>query len=587
MKRLQDAESADKQVWKLELPCEVVSLFRSFEQLCCYQRSNIFGLINEDERRLKLAANPRDGSHIQQRIEAYRSLFAPIRRLPAEILLEIFSYYLFGEIVPSKPWYLTKYTVFRPLRLAAVCSFWRHLVMSSPSLWTNATFEGRQYHHGRDIWIREKTAEALCFWMDRVAATPWNLTLVVSHEECERVPHSVPLPPLLRHAAVARLKQLRFKSDIESYDLRRLALPQLESLHMVRTSSISPVLEFRSSIPKLPHLTQLVLANVLSSNSLLDHWPWEQLTHLYIEGVTAMKWFTIVRRCTSLQRACFILSEPDDRVDEGFIGGDMQGPPVSLPFITDLTLNEHILFGYPLREFVAFPALRTLNIFQYWFGYPAWNQPALSTFGSITRLNVVGRRSVQFALTIQRVLEAAPMLEEIKLDVITSNRVMFECFTLGSGGEGEEEKEKRPRLAHLKHLDIHCDLELLHDPEGTVCYPFPTDQLVAMVKSRARKVLGGGTRSTGEEDGVGSTRGTDRGGLLESLVVRFGDVEWFDDVDREVRCRLGLLEEEGWDLGFLTLEKEMRSARSRTSSLLKEPRRYWDGERLGLYTPRR
>ncbi|PPR07872.1 hypothetical protein CVT24_005610 [Panaeolus cyanescens] len=68
---------------------------------------------------------------LQRSIDALRSLSAPIRRLPPELLSEIFTHCLppnpFNKPSPLKA----------PLLLAQVCGFWRDVAIATPQLWAS------------------------------------------------------------------------------------------------------------------------------------------------------------------------------------------------------------------------------------------------------------------------------------------------------------------------------------------------------------------------------------------------------------------------------------------------------------------
>nr|GAT46397.1 predicted protein [Mycena chlorophos] len=76
-------------------------------------------------------------------IEACRSLVAPIRRLPDEILAEILVH------VPRLPNPLLSVTQPHLLRLAAVCSRWRSIVYATPALWQRLTID---LPYTREFW---------------------------------------------------------------------------------------------------------------------------------------------------------------------------------------------------------------------------------------------------------------------------------------------------------------------------------------------------------------------------------------------------------------------------------------------------
>ncbi|KIK69350.1 hypothetical protein GYMLUDRAFT_152449, partial [Collybiopsis luxurians FD-317 M1] len=67
----------------------------------------------------------------QKKAAALRSLFAPIRRLPNELLIHIFDYVC--DNAPNPRWYELSDA---PFSLSAVCSRWRSLCLSHPKMWS-------------------------------------------------------------------------------------------------------------------------------------------------------------------------------------------------------------------------------------------------------------------------------------------------------------------------------------------------------------------------------------------------------------------------------------------------------------------
>ncbi|KAG7446060.1 uncharacterized protein BT62DRAFT_830865, partial [Guyanagaster necrorhizus] len=69
-------------------------------------------------------------------VPTYESLFAPVRRLPFEVLQEIFEQTLYSslnDMFPSSD--INKTVTLTPIRLASVCLYWRGICLASPSLW--------------------------------------------------------------------------------------------------------------------------------------------------------------------------------------------------------------------------------------------------------------------------------------------------------------------------------------------------------------------------------------------------------------------------------------------------------------------
>src|ERR1700761_9225699 len=85
----------------------------------------------------KLAAHR---ARLQRDYDVYCSLSAPVRRLPSEILEEIFAYPDITRVYPSYFANYLKDLAQASLRtLSQVCARWRAIVMGTPALWSTIT----------------------------------------------------------------------------------------------------------------------------------------------------------------------------------------------------------------------------------------------------------------------------------------------------------------------------------------------------------------------------------------------------------------------------------------------------------------
>ncbi|KAK0489938.1 hypothetical protein EDD18DRAFT_1187645 [Armillaria luteobubalina] len=103
-------------------------------------------------------------SHAAAELTKYRSLIAPVKRLPNEILLKIFSLACTNmsdsiDVINDPPWLLSH-----------VCSQWRSFCLSSPCLWSTVAIppmDSKRYH----------VADTLGSCLDRSHGLPLNLYL--------------------------------------------------------------------------------------------------------------------------------------------------------------------------------------------------------------------------------------------------------------------------------------------------------------------------------------------------------------------------------------------------------------------------
>ncbi|KDQ62007.1 hypothetical protein JAAARDRAFT_123034, partial [Jaapia argillacea MUCL 33604] len=89
-------------------------------------------------RRISALEEKRDFT--QSRCTNIISLLAPIRRLPPEIISKIFAHTLGPGLVDP-----LKHPL--PVLLTHVCSYWRHIALSTPTLWSSLSVEPRYDHN--------------------------------------------------------------------------------------------------------------------------------------------------------------------------------------------------------------------------------------------------------------------------------------------------------------------------------------------------------------------------------------------------------------------------------------------------------
>ncbi|KDQ49230.1 hypothetical protein JAAARDRAFT_111790, partial [Jaapia argillacea MUCL 33604] len=123
--------------------------------------------IRELRAQLQMLEERRDVA--QGRCFNLKSLSAPIRRLPSDLLSEIFNHTLqYGSTGPV-------YDPF-PLLLTHVCSYWRHLALSTPTLWSpiRARPTDAQLVYYRALWNH---------FLLHSGTTPLSLFLDFAHVE--------------------------------------------------------------------------------------------------------------------------------------------------------------------------------------------------------------------------------------------------------------------------------------------------------------------------------------------------------------------------------------------------------------------
>lgn len=99
--------------------------------------------------RAKLEEN---SANVRQSLLAHRALISPARRIPPEVLGEVFYHCL------SKTPYITPRDVESPMVLTQVCRYWRAVAMSTPLLWSSLSMNLQKtvcekYRRGCEAWL--------------------------------------------------------------------------------------------------------------------------------------------------------------------------------------------------------------------------------------------------------------------------------------------------------------------------------------------------------------------------------------------------------------------------------------------------
>ncbi|KAF7302285.1 hypothetical protein MIND_00795800 [Mycena indigotica] len=277
----------------MELPLGLESLY---EQLSQAQQSQISGLLREglaDEAELEheldaVLSFVRDLQDLLGRRKnnnyVLASFLSPIRRLPVEIMAEIFEQCV--RVDSAKLDYFSTNSQVAPLLLLNVCSWWRKICLGSPRLWTNLTFRANEYRDSFDPGNL----------LARSGQAPLNVTLnpTVSPNYRDREgPPSYVLHTILRSDRfVAGVKTLAIPSGAVPVYAELLQpmqhFTQLTTLalnlcrYQARNMDRGDTLETFSNAPLLTSLDLTLSRSPPPGDtaSYAVYFPWGQLTHL-------------------------------------------------------------------------------------------------------------------------------------------------------------------------------------------------------------------------------------------------------------------------------------------------------------------
>ncbi|TFK27301.1 hypothetical protein FA15DRAFT_754415 [Coprinopsis marcescibilis] len=227
-----------------------------------------------------------------------------VNTIPVELLGEIFVHYSrITDDLPSsrtRPFgciAVTKNAINSPITLGRVCSYWRALSLSMPTLWSSISVHRPT---PRDVPIFSE-------WLARSGSCPLDLTVVqISPEEGLQ---DVAIQQIL-HLAISQRQRWRhlslyLYSNVESIfsSLEGNAFDRLEGLELdvidwTHGSASQLCRAFYSS----PNLKQIRFENSWSHQALLSEAPWERLQIVDIGIMDSTQLFPLLSRAVNLQR---------------------------------------------------------------------------------------------------------------------------------------------------------------------------------------------------------------------------------------------------------------------------------------------
>ncbi|KAJ7572002.1 hypothetical protein C8J56DRAFT_85510 [Mycena floridula] len=276
----------------------------------------------------------------EQELRDYRLVLHPFRRLPKEILSEIFLSFIDEDFDPNDA-YDTSLDCNEPMwRIPRVCQYWRSLSLGLPRMWSTIRLSSGDF----DLTSAQSAKQT-----QRLYILGVQLQRSASHHLNVSFYHSEPIPsahPLLQVMCPTshRWKNLLIRaetSSFASFSNIRASLPSLTSLHLGWLQHDDDDDQPLSAIRSLtmfeftPRLVSLSGQPHILNNMPL---PWAQLTSYDSKGVirTCRTLVGTVARMPNLERAichCCIDQQWDD-----FEGVILPASPVTLPYLRRIML---------------------------------------------------------------------------------------------------------------------------------------------------------------------------------------------------------------------------------------------------------
>ncbi|KAJ3891597.1 hypothetical protein GG344DRAFT_76785 [Lentinula edodes] len=217
----------------------------------------------------------RKKDRLQAHLSDCTSLISSIRRLPDDILRIIFDYH-----------------ACRPLILGAVCSHWRAIVLSTPSLWSQITFLFDS-DTGRPLAM---TTNALQLYLDRSKESALHMEIFVSHFGAGQ-PLSIDyfehqaFQYLATHAHRWKTLGLTIQSSLGFLERHSvLSCPQLEHLTLYGSNLEGPSPPINLTLmPKLHSVT----IDTSYTHYVHPSVPWHQITKLSLNSLSSVPQFLV------------------------------------------------------------------------------------------------------------------------------------------------------------------------------------------------------------------------------------------------------------------------------------------------------
>jgi hypothetical protein len=229
-------------------------------------------------------------------LKEHRSVVAPIRRIPLEVLSEIF---LFCADSNSKCFDVTQ----APMQLSFVCNKWRRLVISMSQLWSSISLQGDlgYFRRGEGETCSESIqTDMLRMWLLRSGSSP--LTLVIDELWLESDVLTSCIAILIPHSH--RWRDVTFSLDDTHWEMLSAVkghLPQLERFDIdvfenpIDGFTIPP--DIFEVTPKLHTITMHYYPE--STDWLI---PWGQLRCLHFNLYFPMDLARVLQQCSNLAR---------------------------------------------------------------------------------------------------------------------------------------------------------------------------------------------------------------------------------------------------------------------------------------------
>ncbi|THV04981.1 hypothetical protein K435DRAFT_850515 [Dendrothele bispora CBS 962.96] len=300
---------------------------------------NILKVYDKEIRRLMSMAG-----HLREHIEETSFLLSPIRRLPDEILAEIFKNSMPSGTVFS----CTKQTPPSPSFLT-VCVRWRTVALSIPSIWQSITldFGGISHMHSH------QNLEVLDHHLSKLSIScPLNIDIYCGRlkSSCTEI-FSAHIDSLIKRSSRWMSLSLTGPWSLTERLNTIENFPSLRELHLsisIPSSAISSVLK------KSPGLTYLSIASLPDETGPFV--ALSNITHLELMCSQDPTVFDVLDMCPKLISVVFYLQHHHHHISDEKVAALCSHPPRHIPSIKDITIQVEEMFDEG-RDYYLLPSL--------------------------------------------------------------------------------------------------------------------------------------------------------------------------------------------------------------------------------------
>ena len=448
-------------------------------------------------------------SALREYADAHKGLVSPLRRLPREILSEIFYHTL-----PAFPFKLFKDQ--SPLVLEHVCKQWWDVSRSTPALWSHISLDLSKSNVSRHIQYA-----ATC--LARSGECPLSISLGSGHRS-----HSVPsqhpvLAMLTSHSECWHTLHLKLPSElIRELSVVKGRLPMLRDLHIFVLDSdwndhIPPFDAFASA-PKLRHFnaSSKMLRDIAINGAIVISW--KDLTSLVLDERGCGDIWRILQYCTRL-----VEIEATFSINAGTEDYTLRLPQLKLMHLRSLSLSlpesssSLSTLTLPALEQAAFRFTTefqgALDRSQFWHVRSGFDVLLSQSSCTLLKLSLHDKGNILTHGDLFGCLEAVPSLIELDLSANLSIQLL----------RGLEDRKSTETAAHETFLPRLRKMALFQPPDH-----LSWELLWEFLKSRRE--------------------GEDHIEMLQSLKLTSGNHGWAECTQTRNLDRLRTLRAKGMDV---------------------------------------